>query len=133
MQQTLENLPPSQRDDFIAIMRQYKDKAGQPTAGAASPAASADPFGGVLTGLMGGSAAGAGGVGIGDLLDDLQRGGTRAPSPAPGEQPTEADFRALLESPLGRAVLGGVAAYGMQGMQRDDDDAVDYGTRTRGG
>ncbi len=141
MQQTLENLPPSQRDDFIAIMRQYK--AGQPTAapgagastpGATTQAAAADPFGGVLTGLMGGSAGGAAGVDLGALLDDLQKGGLRAPSSSPGQQPTEADFRALLESPLGRAVLGGVAAHGMQNLQvREDDDDVDYGTRTRGG
>ena len=137
MQRTLENLPPGQRDDFIAIMRQYK--TGQPGAAAGTPAsadssaAGGDPFGGVLAGLMGGSAAGAGGVDLGALLDDLQRGGVRAPSPTPGQQPTEDDFRALLESPLGRAVLGGVAAHGIQGMQQEGDDGEDPGTRTRGG
>ena len=146
MQRTLENLPPSQRDDFITIMREYQAGSTQPAAGVATPGASAppstaatsgvagspttpsargaaaDPFGGVLTGLMGGSAAGAGGVGIGDLFDDLTKGGLRAPSASPGEKPTEADFRALLDSPLGRAVLGGVAAYGIQGMEEEDEE-----------
>jgi hypothetical protein len=124
MQHTLENLPPSQRDEFIALMQQHK--AGQAgaasaSAGATVKAASADPFGGLLTSLMGG-AAGAGGAGFGSLLDDLAKGGLRAPSRGSGEKPTEQDFQDLLNSPLGRAVLGGVAAYGMQQMQQDDDD-----------
>lgn len=126
MQKTLENLPPSQRDDFMAIMQQYK--AGQPGAAAATAApavgetrdAAADPFGSLLGGLMGGGAAG--GVDFGSVLDDLQRSGTRAPSSGSGQAPTEADFQALINSPLARAVLGGVAAYGMQGMQGDEDD-----------
>lgn len=124
MQKTLEHLPPSQRDDFLAIMQQYK--AGQPGAGSATAApaetrdAVADPFGSLLGGLMGGGAAS--GVDLGSVLDDLQRSGARAPSSGSGQAPTEADFRALLESPLARAVLGGVAAYGMQGMQSDEDD-----------
>jgi hypothetical protein len=142
MQRTLEHLPPSQRDDFIRIMREYQAGVAQPAPGAAAAAAAAqagegmareesppsaagaraggDPFGGLLTGLMGGGAAGAGGVGAGDLLDDLARGGLRAPASTPGEQPTEADFQALLNSPLGRAVLGGVAAFGMQEMEEEE-------------
>ena len=130
MQRTLENLPPSQRDDFVAIMQQYK--AGQPAAGAAprggadvaAQGAATDPFGGVLAGLMGGGMAGTGNIGLGDILDDLQRSGTRAPSPTAGQQPTEADFQALLDSPLARAVLGGVAAYGMQDPRDEDDEAA---------
>jgi hypothetical protein len=95
--------------------------------------ASADPFGGLLTGLMGGSAAGASGVGIGDLFDDLTKGGLRAPSASSGEKPTEADFHALLNSPLGRAVLGGVAAYGIQGMEEEDEEpSPTSGTGSRG-
>ncbi len=142
MQRTLEHLPPSQRDDFIRIMREYQGSAAQPATGvtptastevgdattpdatapsAASDArAGADPFGGILTGLMGGGAAGAGGVGVGDLLDDLTKGGLRAPATTPGKQLTEADFHALLNSPLGKAVLGGVAAFGMQEMEEED-------------
>lgn len=128
MEKTLEHLPPSQRDDFLAIMQQYQ--AGQPGAGSAPSApapagtrdATADPFGSLLGGLMGGGVAGAGGVGFGDVLEDLQRSGARAPSFGSGQAPTEADFRALLDSPLARAVLGGVAAYGMQGMRDEDGE-----------
>jgi hypothetical protein len=69
---------------------------------------------------MGGSAAGAGGVGVGDLFDDLTKGGLRAPETAPGKEPTASDFHALLNSPLGRAVLGGVAAFGMQEMEEEE-------------
>jgi hypothetical protein len=142
MQRTLEHLPPSQRDDFVRIMREYQAGAAQPAPGAAAPTAgtpagegmareestpsaaagdraASDPFGGLLTGLTGG-AAGAGGVGVGDLLDDLARGGLHAPATAPGKQPTEADFHALLNSPLGRAVLGGVAAFGMQEIEEEE-------------
>ena len=150
MQRTLEHLPPSQRDDFIRIMREYQAGAAQPTPGGATAAhvqagegtardtaapsaaagarASADPFGGLLTGLMGGGAAGAGGVGVGDLLDDLTQGGLRAPTTAPGQKPTEADFRALLDSPLGRAVLGGVAAFGLQEMEEEETPGAQRGT-----
>jgi hypothetical protein len=142
MQRTLEHLPPSQRDDFIRIMREYQAGAVQPAPGGAPTAAraqagegtvrdaaassaagaraGADPFGGLLTGLMGGGAVGTGGVGVGDLLDDLTRGGLRAPATTPGQQPTEADFHALLNSPLGKAVLGGVAAFGMQEMEEEE-------------
>ena len=143
MQRTLEHLPPSQRDDFVRIMREYQAGAAQTAPGGAAPAAraqagegtardtaapaaaagargGADPFGGLLTGLMGSSAVGAGGVGVGDLLDDLTQGGLRAPATTPGQQPTEADFHALLNSPLGKAVLGGVAAFGMQEMEEEE-------------
>jgi hypothetical protein len=87
---------------------------------AAEARSGGDPFGGLLTGLMGGGAVGAGGVGVGDLLDDLKQGGLRAPASTPGKQPTEADFNALLNSPLARAVLGGVAAFGMQEMEEEE-------------
>ena len=36
MQRTLEHLPPSQRDDFIKIMREYQTGAAQPATGAAT-------------------------------------------------------------------------------------------------
>jgi hypothetical protein len=146
MQRTLEHLPPNQRDDFIKIMREYQAGAAQPATGAATaesipaggvtaaeetvrPAAAggragADPFGGLLTGLMSGGTAGAGGIGAGDLFDDLTKGGLRAPTTTPGQKPTEADFRALLDSPLGRAVLGGVAAFGLQDLEEAETPAA---------
>ena len=71
LQQTLEHLPPDQRDAFIAMMRQHRaPRATRDGAGGASPAMAsaapgttavgADAFGGLLTGLMGGGAAGTG-------------------------------------------------------------------------
>ena len=143
MKRTLEHLPPNQRDDFIRIMREYQAGAAPHASGGAATAAGGqagegmareestpstaagaraggDPFGGLLTGLMGSGAVAAGGIGVGDLLDDLARGGLRAPASTPGKQPTEADFHALLNSPLGRAVLGGVAAFGMQEMEEEE-------------
>ena len=140
MQRTLEHLPPSQRDDFIKIMREYQAGSAAPgastpasTAAPGSGAASADPFAGLLTGLMGSSAAGAGGIDIGDVWEDLTKGGLRAPSATPGEKPTAADFQALLNSPLARAVLGGVAAFGIQEMEKEDETSGrPSGTGSRG-
>ena len=82
-----------------------------------------------MTGLMGG---GTGGVGVGDLLEDLTKGGLRAPVTSSGQQPTEADFHALLDSPLGRAVLGGVAAFGMQEMEEKETLGEESGERPTG-
>ena len=150
MQRTLEHLPPGQRDDFIMIMREYQSGAAQPATGAsaesipvdgvtvgeetARPATAgarpgADLLGGLLTGLMGG---GTGGVGVGDLLEDLTKGGLRAPVTSSGQQPTGADFHALLDSPLGRAVLGGVAAFGMQEMEEKETLGEESGERPTG-
>lgn len=137
MAQTLEHLPPDQRDEFTAMMRQHKAKAA--TAAAAAPAAGAaamagDPFGGLLSGLLGDATAGGGSApGIGNLLNDLAKGGVKSPSAQPGAAPSEADFLALINSPLGKAVLGGIAAYGMQAMQADEDDHdAPKGGRARG-
>jgi hypothetical protein len=136
MVQTLDHLPADQRDEFIALVRKHREEAAKaaPAAAAATATAAeatagpasapADPFGGLLTGLFGGasSAGGAGGVDAGSLLDDLRKGGLSAPSSGSGGKPTEADFLSLINSPLGKAVLGGLAAYGMQQAQADTDD-----------
>lgn len=132
MKQTLEHLPPEQRDEVIAMMQRYKQTAPaaaansgtssatpQPSAIAGAAASNDAAFGNMLDSLMG---SGAGGADFGAIIDDLRKGGLNAPSNKAGAQPTEADFEALLNSPLARAVLGGVAAYGMQNMQADDDD-----------
>lgn len=144
MVQTLDHLPPDQRDEFIALMRQSKAEAdagaarpaptGQPPATTASTSApvsaspgsgAGDPFGGLLTGLLGGRAtsAGTGGFDVGALFDDLRRSGFSAPEPAGGGKPTRADFAALVNSPLGKAVLGGLAAYGARAAEEDDEQA----------
>jgi hypothetical protein len=138
MKQTIEHLPPDKRDDFIAFMRKQRAAMGQAAPAAAAqasaPAAgtvSADPFAGLLGGLLGGggTASSSGGFDAGSVLDDLMKGGLSAPATATGGQPTEADFQTLLNSPLARAVLGGLATYGMQAMQSDRDD---HDTPSRG-
>jgi hypothetical protein len=85
----------------------------------ASARAGADPFAGLLTGMMGGGTDEAGGFGVGDLSEVVTKGGLRAPT-TPGQKPTEADFHELLKSPLGRAVLGEVAGFGMQELEVDE-------------
>jgi hypothetical protein len=132
MKQTLEHLPPEQRDEVIALMQRYKQTAPagassggttsstpQPSAIAGAAASNDAAFGNMLDSLMG---SGAGGADFGAIIDDLRKGGMNAPSSKTGTQPTEADFEALLNSPLARAVLGGIAAYGMKNMQSDADD-----------
>ncbi len=132
MKQALEHLPPAQRDEAIAMMQRYKQTAAtgasgngpssatpQPSAIAGAAATSDAAFGKMLDSLMG---SGAGSADFGAIVDDLRQAGLSTPSSKAGAQPTEADFEALLNSPLARAVLGGVAAYGMQNLQADDDD-----------
>jgi hypothetical protein len=132
MKQALEHLPPDQRDEAIAMMQRYKQSAGtgasgsgptsamlQPSAIAGAAASNEAAFGSMLDSLMG---SGAGGADFGAIMDDLRKGGLNAPSSKAGARPTEADFEALLNSPIARAVLGGVAAYGMQNLQADNDD-----------
>ena len=45
MQRTLEHLPPSQRDEFITIMREYQSGTAQPATGSAATAASTSASG----------------------------------------------------------------------------------------
>jgi len=85
----------------------------------ASARAGADPFVGLLTGMMGGGTGEAGGVGVSELSEVVTKGGLRAPT-TPGQKPTEADFHELLNSPLGRTVLGGVVGFGMQELEVDE-------------
>lgn len=147
MVQTLDNLPADQRDEFIAMMRKHREsaQAAQPppaaSAETAAPGAAAaaaattsaatasDPFGGLLTGLFGGGSAQGGAAtaapGVpdaGSVLADLRKGGLNASTTGPGGQPTADDFLTLLNSPLGKAVLGGLAAYGMQTAQQKDEE-----------
>jgi hypothetical protein len=132
MKQTLENLPPDQRDEAIAMMQRHKQATG--AAAPNSSSAQATPqsgvigqtvtssdaaFGTMLNSLMG---SGAGGADFSGIVDDLRQGGLKSPASKTGTAPTEADFQALLNSPLARAVLGGIAAYGLQNMQADGDD-----------
>ena len=113
MEETLNNLPADQRDEFVALMRKHQVETQ-----AGSAAVAPDPFGGILGGLIG--SPGATNVpNLGDVLNDLRQGGLNAPAPAPGKQLTDQDFLQLINSPLGKAVLGGLATYGMQQLQQE--------------
>jgi hypothetical protein len=91
IQQMVQHLPSDRRDELIALMRKQNADAATPAVAGAS---SADLLGGLLTGLIG-ATSGAGGPGIDDLVDVLKTNGQ-------------------LDSPIARAVLGGIAAFGMQ-------------------
>jgi hypothetical protein len=133
MQKTLDHLPADQRDEVNALIRHMQGAHGA-EAGAAATGAGATaeagamrpaPLAGLLGGLVGDSSAsgaGARGFDIGDILNDLRSGGLNAPATGSGGKATEADFAALMNSPLARAVLGGVAAYAMQTAAKPGDD-----------
>ena len=53
MQRTLENLPPSQRDDFIQIMREYQTGSTKPAVGAAATGPSASASTAATSGVAG--------------------------------------------------------------------------------
>jgi hypothetical protein len=140
MKQTLEQLPPDQRDEAVAMMQRYKQAANRgapaddharvaPKSAATSDPAAANEaaFGSMLDSLMG---SGAGGTDFGAVVEDLRRGGLSAPRNTAGAAPTDADFEALLNSPLARAVLGGVAAYGLKNMAADDDHDTPSGSKS---
>ena len=110
METTLNNLPADQRDEFVELMR--KHQAGE------TAAAAQDPFGGMLGGLLGSPGA-TNAPSLSDVLNDLRQGGLHAPAPAPGKQLTEQDFLQLINSPLGKAVLGGLATQGIQQLQQE--------------
>lgn len=110
MEETLNSLPADQRDDFVALMRKHQAADGA--------VAAQDPFSGLLGGLIG--SPGATNVpNLGDVLNDLRQGGLNAPAPAPGKQLTDQDFLQLISSPLGKAVLGGLATQGIQQLQQE--------------
>lgn len=110
MADTLDNLPADQRDDFVALMRKHQAEDAAATA--------QDPFGGLLGGLVGSPGA-TNAPSLGDVLNDLRQGGLNAPAPASGKQLTDEDFLHLINSPLGKAVLGGVATQGIQQLQQE--------------
>jgi hypothetical protein len=116
MEETLNRLPADQRDEFAALMRKHQVETQ-----AGSAATAQDPFGGLLGGLVG--SPGATNVpNLGDVLNDLRQGGLNAPAPAQGKQLTDQDFLQLINSPLGKAVLGGLATYGMQQLQQQQEE-----------
>jgi hypothetical protein len=143
-QRTVENLPENQRAAFGQMLEQRKSGQGlvdiQRTGGTAPSSGAAsgtdDPLGGLLGGLLGGGAAGGaagglddllggltggqsgGGGGLGGMLGGLLGGGDdQAQSGATdsGNDPL-GGLGDLLSSPMGKAVIGGIAAFAMKEM-----------------
>jgi hypothetical protein len=110
MEETLNSLPADQRDEFVTLMRKHQAEDAATVA--------QDPFGGLLGGLLGSPGA-TNAPNLGDVLNDLRQGGLNAPAPAPGKQLTDQDFLQLINSPLGKAVLGGLATQGIQQLQQE--------------
>jgi hypothetical protein len=117
--ETVRHLPDEQRKQFAEMLQRRQAGTGMVTiertgearatsaptpSGRASPAS--DPFGDLLGGLLGGGAA--------------------APEPDPRQQQPQEQgggIGDMLGSPLGKAVLGGIAAYAMKEMMDQDDQA----------
>ena len=120
--QALENMNPGQRSDFAKMLQQRQASGGNvpiQTAGggtASSGTASGGEMGvdDILGGLLGGaSGGGGGGGGLGDLFGSLLGGGGGG-SKGGGLGGMLGGLGDLLGSPAGKALIGGIAAYGMK-------------------
>ena len=122
-QQAVDNLPADQRAEFNQMLQQRQAGQGtvdiQRTGGGGGQAAPADdPLGGLLGGLLGGGAAGGTG-GLDDMLGGLLGGGGESDKPgATQSQGGGGDMFGglgdIMSSPVGKAVIGGIAAFAMK-------------------
>jgi hypothetical protein len=116
-QRTIENLPDDQRAQFNQMLQDRQAGRGMveiERTGGSAGGGGGDPFGGLLGGLLGGGAAG----GLGDVLGGFMGGGDddrdRRQSPGGGDGGMFGGLGDLLGSPVGKAVLGGIAAFAMK-------------------
>ncbi len=119
--QALEHMSPGQRSDFAKMLQQRQasggnvpiQQAGDRTAGSGGDGMGVDD---ILGGLLGGG----GGGGLGDIFGGLLGGGNDNSRSQTGTQSGGGGggmlggFGDLLSSPVGKAVIGGIAAYGMK-------------------
>jgi hypothetical protein len=121
--QSIEKLTPSEREEFAKMLQQRQSGTFQQRTGTEA----GGPSGGVgvddiLGSLMGGGAF-AGGGGIGDILGSLMGGATGQPSaptqPSATSQAGGFDIGDILSHPAAKAVLAGVAAYGMKELMQE--------------
>jgi hypothetical protein len=135
----LENMNPGQRSDFAKMLQERQasggnvpiQQAGDRTAGGAAPGGDMG-IDDILGGLLGG-ASGGGGGGLGDLFGGLLGGGgggrsqggvlgggdddssrTQTGAQAGGGGGMLGGLGDLLSSPAGKALIGGIAAFGMK-------------------
>jgi hypothetical protein len=142
--QALENMSPGQRSDFAKMLQQRQasggnvpiQQAGDRTAGGGGGMGVDDilgglmggggggggGLGGILGGLLGGGGGGGGsqGGGLGGMLGGLLGGGdddsdrSRSGTQSGGGGSMFGGLGDLLGSPAGKALVGGIAAYGMK-------------------
>ena len=125
-QQAVANLPSDQRAAFGKMLEERQQgtglvdiqRSGQTSQGAggaaAGGAAGGDLFGSILGGLLGapaggGGAAPQGGGALGDILGQMMGGAQAQQAPQP-----EAKGGGLMDNPMTKMVLGGIAAYAMK-------------------
>ncbi|MGH2558741.1 MAG: hypothetical protein ACRDJH_06735 [Thermomicrobiales bacterium] len=114
-QKAVERLNPSQREDFAKMLKERQQGQVERREGDSGGGAGLDDL---LGSLMGGSASGqAGGGGIGDLFGSLMGGGDsdRGTTQATASGGAGGfDVGDILGSNVGKAVLGGIAAFAMK-------------------
>lgn len=126
--QAVDNLPEDKRADFARMLQQRQAGQGmvdiQRTGetGAAQPGAQGGTpdLGGLLGGLLGGGAAGGAMGGLDDILGGFM-GGDKGDKPGATEGGAGMDgmlggLGDLINSPMGKVILGGVAAFAMKEM-----------------
>lgn len=115
-QKAVERLSPSQREDFAKMIQQRKE--GQVERREGEPGGGGGGLDDILGSLMGGGGAGgAGGLGgLDDLFGSVLGGGaaSRTTQATAGGGGGGLDIGDLLGSPVGKAVLGGIAAFAMK-------------------
>lgn len=114
MKRALDNLPADQRAEVAALMRRIRRERGAEAAAGGAGAARSAPLPDLTEGRVGDEAAGgedAGDIDIDEILERLRTGGLIEPETGSGGHPSVAAFGAWMDSPLTRAVLGGIAAY----------------------
>jgi membrane protein involved in colicin uptake len=121
--QAVERLTPAEREDFAKMLQQRQ--AGQVPQREGAEAAGGVGLDDLLGGLLGGGMSQSGGAGSGtggitDILGGLLGGASGQPGATAQPGTTQGgggfDFGDILSHPAAKAVLAGVAAYGMKEM-----------------
>lgn len=139
LKESVANLPEDERAQFNQMLQDRKagtgmvdiqrsgertevSSRGEASGGGDDAAGLDDLLGGLLGGLSGGSGGSSGGGGLGDILGGLLGGGasggntgaTTAPSSGDSDGGLGDMLGGLMDSPVGKAVLAGAAAYAMK-------------------
>lgn len=118
--QALEHMNPSQRSDFAKMLQQRQASGGNvPIQQAGDRTASGGGGDMGIDDILGGLLGGGGGGGLGGILGGLLGGGDDSARPQTGAQSGDGGgmfggLGDLLSSPAGKALIGGIAAYGMK-------------------